>query len=121
MMGGFLRLAIQPHFWLIVAAGVGLGWIYGQVNYWRGHAAGYDLGERVTKANYEAALEDERARVDAANAEARARQRKQYENLIDLIRRKDALLEELDHEAEHDPRAPECGMSGDGLRRINRS
>lgn len=116
-----IALLLSRNFWLGLLIAGALGGLYGQANYWRGHAAGYRFGEQVTTAKYEAALQGERERVDAANAEARALQRQRFANLMDLIRRKDDLLEELDNEAVDDPRADDCGLSGDGLRRVNRS
>jgi hypothetical protein len=115
-----LRFVLSARFLSGLVIAAALGGIYGQVTYWRGHSAGYQLGEQVTKAKYEAAAAEERTRQAEANETAAAQQRQRFANLIALLQQKNDLIEDLSDERESDPDAYRLGISGASMRRINR-
>lgn|GEM_PF-2632717 len=115
-----LRFVLSAKFLSGFVIALALGVVVSGVVALRVYGSGYGAGAADTTRRYEAAAAIERDRQAQANSEAAERQRLQYARLMDLVRQKNDLIEDLRDVRESDPRAAEPAISGDSMRRINR-
>ena len=80
----------------------------------------YNNGVDDTVLRYEAAIQEERERLDAANNKAAEEARRKEVELNKLLRERNATISELMQDALSDPDAARPAISIDGVRRIDR-
>lgn len=83
------------------------------------YASGHHNGAVSTDAKWRAAAAAEKARQDTANDEARAEAARIATALASKINELQNKVDANDAEAIRDSRAPACGVSSDGVRRLN--
>lgn len=96
----------------IAAAVVGLVLIAGT------YAKGRYDGSAACEARWKTRVAEEQARQVEENAAAKAAERARIAELNARIKQQDELIDVLDNEAAADPRAADCGLGIDGVRRV---
>lgn len=87
---------------------------------WFVHDSGYRDGVAATTAQFEKRIAEERKRVEAANAEAVQEAERRQAALLRIIQSRNAVINQLQLEAEKDPSANDGALSDDSVQRINK-